>query len=386
MFRKIVKGLLTFKLLLLLILGASIWSTRIPDVAYHTVDANTAKQDFHVIEFNDDGEMHDAAQWQALRDRITQADTAPELLIFIHGWHHSAASDDENYVAFKAFYEKMAQQKPKGELLGLYIGWRGDQYDPFWLDGSTDPSSLVEALDFPTIISRRIVAERVGENGVASLLDNLELLTDDHALQRYVVVGHSLGGAIGLYASKNRIKTQLIEHKPSPNLVVLLNPAVTTNTYKPLDEWVSAEGDKPRMLVLQSKGDYAVKKAFNWLKEGERALGNSWAITHDIDLCPGNDCTRQIKLPQALVTHDATPGCMMVLPNTGWKIRARLHARRTVKTCIDANQQAVWVLAVSDDIINGHNGILTGQHAIALAETMTMFDLHPAPMQLARDQ
>jgi hypothetical protein len=38
--------------------------------------------------------------------------------------------------------------------------------------------------------------------------------------------------------------------------------------------------------------------------------------------------------------------------------------------------QAVWVLAVSDDIINGHNGILTEGHAGALSEVMGMIDLY----------
>ena len=38
--------------------------------------------------------------------------------------------------------------------------------------------------------------------------------------------------------------------------------------------------------------------------------------------------------------------------------------------------QAVWVLAVSDDIINGHNGILTPEHGTALSEVMNMIDLY----------
>jgi hypothetical protein len=38
--------------------------------------------------------------------------------------------------------------------------------------------------------------------------------------------------------------------------------------------------------------------------------------------------------------------------------------------------QAVWVLAVSDEIISGHNGILTEQHAFALSEVMGLIDFY----------
>jgi hypothetical protein len=48
--------------------------------------------------------------------------------------------------------------------------------------------------------------------------------------------------------------------------------------------------------------------------------------------------------------------------------------------------QAVWVLAVSDDIISGHNGILTPGHAVALSEIMAKIDLHRNQLPLVRQQ
>ncbi|OGO76423.1 MAG: hypothetical protein A2203_06630 [Chromatiales bacterium RIFOXYA1_FULL_46_5] len=53
-----------------------------------------------------------------------------------------------------------------------------------------------------------------------------------------------------------------------------------------------------------------------------------------------------------------------------------MQARRSIQSCDDANMQAVWVLAVSDDIILGHNGILTPNHAGALAEILSLIDYH----------
>lgn len=179
---------------------------------------------------------------------------------------------------------------------------------------------------------------------------------------------------MGFYASRDRIRSQIMKQQSSPNLIILLNPAVPSKAFKPLDNLVGIDTDQPRMLILQSKGDFAIKNAFNWLKNGERAIGNSWAITHDIDQCPQHDCQQPIKLPPALQAHDDMQGCMGIIPISGWKIRARLHARKAIVSCQDANQQAAWVLAVSDDIINGHNGILTSQHATALSELMNLFE------------
>lgn len=370
---KIIKHLLLIKIVLVVVLMLSLWSTRIPDQPFHAVTATTAQQNFHVIEFNDKGQMHDDKQWQALSQRLAQQPGA-ELLIFIHGWHHNAAPTDENFVAFSSFYQQMAARDPQRNLIGLYIGWRGDSYDPFWLDGSDDPYSMVEPLDFPTIYGRKATARRIGKTGLSDLLDQLDAKTTAGQLQRYVLIGHSLGGAMALHASKERLKQSLEQGKVNPNLYILLNPAVTAKEYKPLDEWLSVDRQKPAMVVLQSKGDFAVKEAFNLLKDGERAMGNSWAITHDMDQCSGNDCSRVVDIPLALQKHDAIPGCMMTLNGTGWKVRARLQARRTVQSCADANMQAVWVLAVSDEIIYGHNGILTEQHAMALSEVMALID------------
>ncbi len=151
----IVKKILLGKLVLLLALSLSVWLSYIPDQPYHLPTAATAQQNFHVIEFNDQGQPHLPAQWQALQARITQtySGPAPELLIFVHGWHHSAKPDDENFVAFEQFYQQMSKRDPQRNLLGLYIGWRGDKFDPLFLDGSTDANSSVETTGFSNYFS-----------------------------------------------------------------------------------------------------------------------------------------------------------------------------------------------------------------------------------------
>ncbi|BFL82049.1 hypothetical protein LFREDSHE_04990 [Shewanella baltica] len=156
-----------YKLLFLMLLSLCVLLPFIPDQAYHIPSPDIAKQNFHVIEFNDQGQPHDERQWQGLEARISQPEPAqiPELLIFVHGWHHSAEPKDENFIAFEQFYQQMAASDTQRNLLGLYIGWRGDKYDPFWLDGSDDAKSWIEPLDFPTILQRKRVAKRIGQLG-----------------------------------------------------------------------------------------------------------------------------------------------------------------------------------------------------------------------------
>lgn len=371
---KALKKIAFYKLVFLAVLGLSLLLSYIPDQPWQPADDSTASKDLHVVEFSDDGEQLDPNQLQALQQRIRNASQPPELVIFVHGWHHNAKSTDDNFVAFQRFFKEMEQSDAGRNLIGVYIGWRGDKYDPFWLDGSNDADSWIEPLDFPTIFQRKSVARHIGQTGFSQLLDQFDALEQQGALQRYTVIGHSLGGAIALHGSKERVRQSLLKRQENKNLFILLNPAVTTSEYQPLDQLLSVDRQKPAMVVLQSKGDFALKQAFSWIKDGQRAMGASWAITHDIDRCSNGDCSKSYLIPKRLQAYDALPGCMMELAQSGWKIRARLKARRTIQTCGDANMQAVWVLAVSDDIIYGHNGILTHEHAKALSEVMALID------------
>ena len=75
--------------MLLTLVLISTFVTPIPDQQYHFPDENTANSNFHVVEFNDEGQPHDLKQQQALFDRIKKPDSATaELVIFVHGWHH----------------------------------------------------------------------------------------------------------------------------------------------------------------------------------------------------------------------------------------------------------------------------------------------------------
>lgn len=74
-----------FKVVLLAVLALSIWSTRIPDMPYHQVTPELSRSDFHVIEFNDEGEMHLPGQYDMLKARLAKNPGAELLILFTVG-------------------------------------------------------------------------------------------------------------------------------------------------------------------------------------------------------------------------------------------------------------------------------------------------------------
>lgn len=369
--RRVLTSIAWVKVLVCLLLLLSLYCSQIPDQGYHPDAAPNDQRVFWTLEFNDQGQLHFPAQWQRLKSAIIAAGSSAEVMLFVHGWHHNAMPDDDNFIAFQRFAAQWQAQQPSNRI-AVYVGWRGDRVDPFWLDGSNRAESVVESLDFPTIWATKATARTVGEQGLSVILAELAQLQTQQQMARYILLGHSLGGVVAFYASREQVLAEGLQPTSSPHLRILLNPALHANEYKPLDKLLSQQAFHPALWVLQSKGDYAVNKAFRWLQDGERAVGSSWAITHDVDRCPRNNCQAPLKLPQALQAHDAQPGCMMELPQVGWRIRARLQARTGVQSCADANQQLVWVLAVSDQVIQGHNGVLTADQGVALAALLQL--------------
>ncbi len=111
-------------------------------------------------------------------------------------------------------------------------------------------------LDFPTIFQRKRVAKKIGQTGLSQLLDQLDLLVEQRKMQRYVLVGHSLGGAMALHASKDRVKQAIEQQKDNPNLFIFLNPAVHAKEYQPLDSLLSLDPAKAQY------GGVAVQRRF----------------------------------------------------------------------------------------------------------------------------
>ncbi|MEO8035720.1 MAG: hypothetical protein ABI837_14890, partial [Acidobacteriota bacterium] len=153
-----------------------------------------------VVEFDDQGKVwnrDDADRILEVARREAEKGGAT-IVVFIHGWHHSARAGDANLVDFRKALLKLKTEmdapiyrSARGRLvghedatlIGVYIGWRG--------------RSLPGFLDYLTFWDRKPAAERVGRGDVVELLSTLDRIwIDSNQRDLYtglITIGHSFG-------------------------------------------------------------------------------------------------------------------------------------------------------------------------------------------------
>ncbi|NUU39278.1 esterase [Pseudomonas sp. C2B4] len=248
------------------------------------------------VEFDDQGDLKDRRQMHAVVDHLYTEAAKKDLLmvVFIHGWHHTARPNDGNIETFQKVLSKIATAetieagkagRPAREVMGIYGGWRGD-------------SLALGPLNVITFWDRKNTASEVGHGDVTELLSRIELVkrTKDSIARRdaatqqltriandaknkkqsansvndepltpasvcaeptkestteissntkLVVVGHSFGGlvvqsAIGQILEDRAIRTKggnegcMADVEGFGNLVVMINPAFEAQQYSTL--------------------------------------------------------------------------------------------------------------------------------------------------------
>jgi hypothetical protein len=244
--------------------------------------------EFHLgyVEFDDQGQLRDRAQLETLLTNYSglAAESDVIVTVFVHGWHHSAAQDDNNVDHFKALLEKVARneklmskmlQREERKILGVYVGWRGD-------------SITIPVIEHATFWDRKEVAHDVGLQGVTEVLLRLEEITNVKIGQeeeprpqnsRLITIGHSFGGAVVFtalqqvladrFVDSHRNKTYVDDAKGFGDLVLLVNPAFEAMRYSTLYDIAQQDcrpyalsKQLPRLLILTSEQDDATGMIF----------------------------------------------------------------------------------------------------------------------------
>lgn len=295
-----------------------------PPACTHLALERTDQYAMHVVEFDDQGQLYtqdnpDFGQaWnqsnqflKTVRDTLGQApQTGVSVVVFVHGWKHSAAYDDPHLVEFRDILEQLSgvEQRTCGrKVIGLYVGWRGKA------------GKAGDALENLTFWSRKLAAEQVATGQIHEVLGTLRAIQDttprgatgNHgqldcsSRMKSTYVGHSFGGLVLLSAMSQTLIGELAEERerttfadqrvqsvatpPADELVVTINPAMEGARFNALFEMArgirSAHYRAPRLVAITSRDDAATRVAFRYGRllntltkrypEGDRVARNS---------------------------------------------------------------------------------------------------------------
>ena len=236
------------------------------------------------LEIDDQGYFQDRGQVEQALATVGGAGKPKYVVVFAHGWFHSASPDDENVHRFKCALNNIQSidSNVGQEVVGIYIGWRGESW-------------TLPVIRYATFWDRKNTSDEVGRGSLVEFLTRLERVVkpSPDSLNKLMLVGHSFGAsvvfnAIGqvlmvrflLDAEKLASKSETPAHSQSKpglvsgygDLVVLVNPAIEATRIVPffssLNEYTRQQTDlfspaqPPRLVILSSEGDWATRITF----------------------------------------------------------------------------------------------------------------------------
>jgi hypothetical protein len=359
--------------------------------AISTVDSGDRSYDFAVLDFDDQGICFNRGWIAELSAYLEERKSRwPIIVVFVHGWKHTALADDQNLLDFQATLRRLAHSAARSvgdhkapgadasPVLGVYLGWRGASRlgNWFWQQSS--------------FWNRQRAAQRVATGTPREVLGLLKRFRngdrpEDGPRATLVVVGHSFGGLIVYTAIAQSLieaaSTQKGEIAPSfGDLVVLLNPAFSAISYVPITEIVSEatfrSDQRPVMISVTAINDWATKYAFPlgnlFRRLGEACRGSRqrealrktmghvrWMRTHHL--------SRKAPVAAAVAeerhtAEQAGSAVMQARGGTGQIAGVEV-------TNVDGHTtNPFWVADADPTVINGHNGITDPAFAEFIAE------------------
>jgi len=287
----------------------------------------------HVVEFDDEGWPFDPTRVSAeqaltqtqldsaiaqIRGELANPNHCVKLFVYVHGWQHNAAGDDDDVKNFRDFLRSAASRKSSTanagssacttpiqateakeatfgsaakadgnvRMVGLFVGWRGRS-----VEGSP--------FKYSSFWDRKNTAERVAQGSVRELFGRLAAVVDANrpaaagldkppSRLRVYVIGHSFGASVVFRAISQTLVDSFAAglDDPTPNaaasisrsldMVVLVNPAIEAARFDPVFRAASKRAalcpqpagctqppyQAPVLAIFTSEGDWATKYAF----------------------------------------------------------------------------------------------------------------------------
>jgi hypothetical protein len=192
----------------------------------------------------------------------------PKLIVlYIHGWMHSADEKDHNFEQFDALVRRLTSSRADRQVLGIYIGWNG--------------STGTKILDYFSFWSRQRVADRITQSAIIAKIVGAigNARGGSGKRDNFIAIGHSFGARM-LFAAVNAPLIMEVERAyPKPNTgsyqmvrgpadaVLLLNPAFEASRYTAIDSFMRNEeiftsNQPPLMITVSTDNDWATRTAF----------------------------------------------------------------------------------------------------------------------------
>lgn len=290
--------------------GKEKWDPRIDECAAVTPESTPAYE-LHFVEFDDQGWLAPQAapgqeamppygsasgQIEAVLAALKAAtgdDEGVNLVVYVHGWKHNAASNDTDVLKFRRILSGVRAQelahgsgksfKPR-KVIGVYVGWRGKSL------------TLGSIADNLTFWDRKATALRVAQGSVRELFARLTAFqrsfneaengcipspdgTSQECRVRMLLIGHSFGAWVLYSAISESLIQAVTRYYGTENgtmgamrygdMVVLLNPAFEASRYVPLRNAArpptgapAPRYQAPILVVVTSTADWATGYAF----------------------------------------------------------------------------------------------------------------------------
>lgn len=232
------------------------------------------------VELTDQGWFHDRKQLNAALNLLQpKGEKILEVVVFVHGWKHSAQFDDLDVTQFRnTVMPALTRGRPSSRAVGIYVGWRGASLD------------LPSAAQSITFYDRKSTADHVARGSVRELFSHLQAIRQEPAAAsgrevRLTLIGHSFGGLIVYNSVAESLLNSLVAANhgnpaaprkaiPIADLILLLNPAFEASRFEPLFQaakdqpswagpaWNYGEAQRPILVSITSEADSATRIAF----------------------------------------------------------------------------------------------------------------------------
>jgi pimeloyl-ACP methyl ester carboxylesterase len=350
--------------------------------------ARSALYELSVVEFDDQGLFRSRDQLDHALQTVRQHPDNVDIVMFIHGWHHSAAAGDSNLLSFQKLLHNLAARNESRHIVGVYVGWRGD-------------TLTLPYLEDLTFWDRKNTSIEVGRGAVYELIERLRLEGRRMKNTRLITIGHSFGASVMLSITKNEVYRDLIQDRaevradganPLEPLTILINPAIEALHFLPLyelpEETARIDAGKyarpraPRIAVFMSESDSATKFFFRLGRVVSTAFESHNPVVRlnrrgePVSFSEFQMDTQALGHYKPFVTHTlsaTTPGsrvsqCEPDFSNwrdhlvdanmaEGWQARFKVSDTTLSHQRNSPAFSPVWVVKVAENIIRNHNDI-----------------------------